>query len=290
MLYFVQPGDTLSGIARRFGTTVGALLEANVICNPNLIFVGQPLIIPRPGLDLPKAGGIPYYIVLPGDTLFCLARQFNTTVSVLAAANQIRNPNLIFVGSELLIIDSLPNPEELRTRWEETPGPNCEIFTPQLRGLHTSTFEWAALGRRAVPYLLNFLNHPCAEIRYYAVMALGRIALNGQVIQALNQMLDDPSVANLASIAIRRIQLAAQGRKRVHLLEIDNALHNQPLLDSPSVPLPAGTEIIVLRWLMPSPIGEAAPPFGIVIWDYVQVVQTGQVGFLRRLGDLINII
>jgi LysM repeat protein len=44
-IYIVQPGDTLSGIAWRFGTTVWALAQANGIWNPNLIYVGQRLYI-----------------------------------------------------------------------------------------------------------------------------------------------------------------------------------------------------------------------------------------------------
>jgi len=44
--YTVQPGDTLSALAARFGTTVQAIAAANGIENPNLIFVGQVLTIP----------------------------------------------------------------------------------------------------------------------------------------------------------------------------------------------------------------------------------------------------
>jgi LysM repeat protein len=42
----VQPGDTLTKIAARFGTTVAAIAQANNIVNVNLIFVGQVLVIP----------------------------------------------------------------------------------------------------------------------------------------------------------------------------------------------------------------------------------------------------
>jgi putative chitinase len=45
-IYIVQPGDTLSAIAWRFGTTVWALAQANGIWNPNLIYIGQRLYIP----------------------------------------------------------------------------------------------------------------------------------------------------------------------------------------------------------------------------------------------------
>lgn len=44
--YIVRAGDTLSSIAARFGTTVTAIMEANDLTNPDLIFVGQVLIIP----------------------------------------------------------------------------------------------------------------------------------------------------------------------------------------------------------------------------------------------------
>jgi peptidoglycan/xylan/chitin deacetylase (PgdA/CDA1 family) len=50
--YIVQRGDTLSGIAKRFGTTVKDLVAANAIQNPNLIVVGQRLLIPT-GQELP---------------------------------------------------------------------------------------------------------------------------------------------------------------------------------------------------------------------------------------------
>jgi phospholipase C len=44
--YLVQPGDTLSEIAERFGTTVEAIAQANGVENPNIIFAGQVLYVP----------------------------------------------------------------------------------------------------------------------------------------------------------------------------------------------------------------------------------------------------
>jgi LysM repeat protein len=44
--YTVRPGDTLSQIAAWNGVSVGSLMSANGIRNPNIIFVGQVLIIP----------------------------------------------------------------------------------------------------------------------------------------------------------------------------------------------------------------------------------------------------
>lgn len=47
-IYVVTQGDTLSSIARRFGTTVEALVEANELANPDVIVLGQQIIIPPP--------------------------------------------------------------------------------------------------------------------------------------------------------------------------------------------------------------------------------------------------
>lgn len=54
--YSVQSGDTLSAIASRFGVTVAALVSANGIANPDLIIVGQTMLIPgTSNIDLPAA-------------------------------------------------------------------------------------------------------------------------------------------------------------------------------------------------------------------------------------------
>ena len=46
MIRYSSCGDTLSQIAARYGTTVAAIVEANNLTNPDLIFVGQVLLIP----------------------------------------------------------------------------------------------------------------------------------------------------------------------------------------------------------------------------------------------------
>lgn len=113
MDYVVQPGDTLASIARRFGTTVQAILAANPrITDPNLIFVGQVITIPvttpgptpPPTPPPPPPPGFRRYVVRRGDTLNTIAARFGTTVNAILAANpQIRNPNLIFPGQVIRI-------------------------------------------------------------------------------------------------------------------------------------------------------------------------------------------
>ena len=56
--YVVRAGDTLSGIATRFGTTADAIARANGVTDPNLILVGQHLTIPSTDAT-PHSGGLP---------------------------------------------------------------------------------------------------------------------------------------------------------------------------------------------------------------------------------------
>ena len=291
MLYTVKPGDTLRKIARSFNTTIDAIMDANVICNPNRIFKGEVLIIPVPGLDLPKSGGSPFYVVLPGDTLFCLAKQFKTTVSRLARNNQIRNRNLIKAYSELMVLPVNPKGTSLKNTWEDTPDAECLIFEPQRYGIYyLGTFEWYALGLKALNPLLELINHRCSVVRYYAILSLGRIArdVNGKVRRALRQHFadPDPAVAKIAKLSYRRLRLAEQGHRRIHLLiETDELI---PDLNNPSLPaqpLASGTEIIVLRWHIPSPTGEEGPKGDIQLYDQIKVVDTGKIGFIARRGN-----
>lgn len=53
--YVVQPGDTLYSIAVRFRTTIGALSRLNNLANPNLLFVGQRILVPDPNAPAPAA-------------------------------------------------------------------------------------------------------------------------------------------------------------------------------------------------------------------------------------------
>ncbi len=104
--YIVQRGDTLFLISIRFGVSMSAIMAANGITNPNLIFVGQRLIIPGVGGSTPGPGsgaGTQTYVVQRGDTLFLISVRFGVSLSAITAANGITNANLIFVGQRLTI-------------------------------------------------------------------------------------------------------------------------------------------------------------------------------------------
>lgn len=106
MSYQIRPGDTLSGIASRYHTSVGALMRANPqIHNANLIYAGQRLNLPGSSDSFqpaPSASGA-RYTVRPGDTLSAIGARFGVSYQSIARANGIANPNLIHVGQQLVI-------------------------------------------------------------------------------------------------------------------------------------------------------------------------------------------
>jgi LysM repeat protein len=115
--YIVQPGDTLFGVAQRFGTTVQALAAANGLAN-DVIYAGQMLNLAggdsgnyanqpndQPAYQPPanaNNSGV-YHMVASGETLYSIALQYNSSVDAIASANQIDFPFTITVGQQLAI-------------------------------------------------------------------------------------------------------------------------------------------------------------------------------------------
>lgn len=103
--YTVKSGDTLSGIASKYGTTYQELAAINGIANPSLIYPGQLLrltggvVVTAP--SNPDASET--YTVVSGDTLSSIAARHNTTYQYLASVNNISDPNKIFPGQVLKV-------------------------------------------------------------------------------------------------------------------------------------------------------------------------------------------
>jgi LysM repeat protein len=107
--YIVQAGDTLFAISQRYGTSIEAIVSANGL-NSDMVQIGQTLTIPGANADAapsaaPFASGAPTgaYVVTANDTLFSIARRFNTSVEAIANANNIGYPYIIYDGQTLTI-------------------------------------------------------------------------------------------------------------------------------------------------------------------------------------------
>jgi LysM repeat protein len=116
--YIVETGDSLFGLAERFGVDVLTIMALNGLTNDSILFVGQELIIPDPNTGLPSptpipnlpAGAIIEYMVLPGDTLAIIAEKFLSTEDGIIEENELDNPNQIFVGQLIKVPIRLVTP------------------------------------------------------------------------------------------------------------------------------------------------------------------------------------
>jgi LysM repeat protein len=106
--YTVQSGDTLSGIASRYGVTIDTLKAANALASSD-IYAGQVLTIPSTTTNATAqptsapAGQTTTYVVQSGDSLSALAQRFGVTREALAAANKISPSSLLYVGQTLIV-------------------------------------------------------------------------------------------------------------------------------------------------------------------------------------------
>ncbi len=116
-VYTVRAGDTLSGIAARYGVTVTDLRSANAL-RSDTIRVGQELFIPgtrattsrssadsgtRSSTSPAPSGSTSTYTVQAGDTPSGIARRFGVDYRELMRINNIASANRMQVGQELII-------------------------------------------------------------------------------------------------------------------------------------------------------------------------------------------
>lgn len=97
-VYTVRKGDTLYSISEQFGTDVRSLAEYNGIPDPDIIAEGMLLRIPET-----EGERFFYYTIRPGDTLYSIAKRFDTDTQVLARLNGIPVPDEIKAGDTIRI-------------------------------------------------------------------------------------------------------------------------------------------------------------------------------------------
>lgn len=105
IIHTVKAGETLSTIAKKYGTTTAIIAQANGITNPSLIRTGQKLRIPgvTAAATATKTTTTRTYVVKSGDTLLKIAAKYGTTVDAIVKANNLKNASLIRVGQTLII-------------------------------------------------------------------------------------------------------------------------------------------------------------------------------------------
>lgn len=107
--YTVVSGDTLYSIARKFNTSVDILKQVNNLSN-NTLTIGQLLKIPATGESeegSSSGSGENYflYTVVSGDSLYAIARKYNTTVDSIKSLNNLTS-NSLSIGQVLKILST----------------------------------------------------------------------------------------------------------------------------------------------------------------------------------------
>lgn len=153
-IHKVARGDSLSLLAKRYGTSVSVIMDANDLTDA-VIYIGQKLVIPaiplkaeeatpasaRPAEE--KSTGTPVmmtYQVQPGESTYVIARRFNTTVQAIAQASELNDPTRLKVGQKLLIPSNS-------------------------NGADTENFIWPASGRISSAY--GWRTHPIYKNRQF---------------------------------------------------------------------------------------------------------------------------
>jgi LysM repeat protein len=145
LTHIVKAGENLTSIATDYGTTVEAILEVNHIEDPRSLRTGQELIIPLAGsvggptpmhgapTAVPRGTEVVIHLVQSGESLLGIALQYDTSVEIIMAANNIADAQWIFAGQELIIPLGTPTPVPTPTpRPTPTPTPGPPHAAPDL--------------------------------------------------------------------------------------------------------------------------------------------------------------
>jgi murein DD-endopeptidase MepM/ murein hydrolase activator NlpD len=137
--YTVQTGDTLTGIASRYGVTMMTVWWANKLTSKDDLHVGQKLVIP------PVNGLI--VNVKDGDTLDNLAATYKVDPLDVVAVNQLDDPTLI-IGQTLILPDAvgapIPTPKPVVKSGGSKGGGSCNCSGPSTYG--GGTMAWPVVG------------------------------------------------------------------------------------------------------------------------------------------------
>lgn len=154
-IYTVRPGDTLSGIAARFGVTMMTLWWANHLESKDLLHVGQRLRVP------PVSGVL--YAVRDGDTLESIARTTHGDVEAIRAFNGLGYGSLL-VGQLLMIPGGrgapIPASETVTRTTTRAPAPTP---LPEPVAVLTGVASWMYASGTAMRLPVGTLVHICGD-------------------------------------------------------------------------------------------------------------------------------
>lgn len=94
LIHVVKRGETLWQLARQYNVSVNSIQQINQLPDPNILLLGQSLVIPVAGT---------FHMIQPGESISSISRQYGVSINAILQANQIINPNLLYPGNTLYI-------------------------------------------------------------------------------------------------------------------------------------------------------------------------------------------
>jgi uncharacterized protein (TIGR02594 family) len=167
--YTVRPGDTLSKIAKTFATTVVDIQAANKIPDPDLILIGQKLVIPgvRTTTSDDEINADRFdvvYVVRRGDTLSRIAKSQGVSLHELLRNNpDIADPDVISVGQLISVPNGL----------ETTGGVVSRVVPPPEKEGEPSWLAFAAKELESDVVEIGGRGHNPRILEYHATTSLG---------------------------------------------------------------------------------------------------------------------
>ena len=144
----VRRGETVSGIARRYGSSVAAIQRANKLRRASQIRIGQVLFIPPRGnyrarpaaaqkrTQVAAAGGV--HVVRKGETLSSIARRYGTSVTALQASNSLGSSHRIVTGRRLKIPTTTGASSSYKVRAGDTLAQIAKLYGTTVNALRSA--------------------------------------------------------------------------------------------------------------------------------------------------------
>jgi len=126
-VHTVEPGDTVRSIAETYGVSSETVLAANSLDNPDLLRIGQDLLVPSVDGAL--------HTVRSGETLHDIAEAYGVSSDAVLSANSLTDPDLLRVGSVLVVPGDHPltmgaTPQQAARAAQPAPPPPPQAAAP----------------------------------------------------------------------------------------------------------------------------------------------------------------
>ncbi len=102
VVHRVKSGDTLSAIAKSYGTSVSQLCKLNNISATSTLKIGQSIKVTGVA-SAPQSSDLQYYKVKSGDTLSSIARKYGTSVASICKLNNIKSTTTLQINQKLRV-------------------------------------------------------------------------------------------------------------------------------------------------------------------------------------------